>query len=281
MVMKAAFAQAAASHLIPYDPALNLRLPATEKNARRSLTDEERRVFDKVAAEDKKHGLFFRVLIGTGIRPGEAVALQVGDLDFNTKTLNICKAVESGTNIISTPKTDAGNRQVPIPDNLIYDLEASVEGKAETDFVFTQVRDGVSMLTSTCVKKYWDSFTRQMDLAMGAEHTGKWHIYDPSDLYPNGSPMYPDPRDKSKPRNGHKLAPDLCLYCLRHTYCTDLQKAGVPLNVAKVLMGHSDISVTANIYSHSSDTDIQAAARLINQYEKKQKNAEKKGEKAG
>ena len=39
-------------------------------------------------------------------------------------------------------------------------------------------------------------------------------------------------------------------YCLRHTFCTDLRRAGVPINVAKELMGHANISVTANIYTH-------------------------------
>ena len=48
----------------------------------------------------------------------------------------------------------------------------------------------------------------------------------------------------------HAVAPDLTPYCLRHTFCTDLQRAGVPINVAKELMGHSDISITANIYTH-------------------------------
>lgn len=46
------------------------------------------------------------------------------------------------------------------------------------------------------------------------------------------------------------VADDLTPYCLRHTFCTDLQKAGVPINVAKELMGHADISTTANIYTH-------------------------------
>jgi site-specific recombinase XerD len=58
------------------------------------------------------------------------------------------------------------------------------------------------------------------------------------------------------------------LYCLRHTYCTDLQRAGVPLNIAKYLMGHNDISVTANIYTHTTDDDINSAAKKINESNK-------------
>lgn len=49
------------------------------------------------------------------------------------------------------------------------------------------------------------------------------------------------------------LSEDLEPYLLRHTFCTDCQAAGVPINVAKKLMGHSDISVTAKIYTHMID----------------------------
>lgn len=48
----------------------------------------------------------------------------------------------------------------------------------------------------------------------------------------------------------HAIAPDLTLYCLRHTFCTDLQRDGVAINIAKELMGHSSIAVTADIYTH-------------------------------
>ncbi|MDD2217639.1 MAG: tyrosine-type recombinase/integrase [Eubacteriales bacterium] len=56
-------------------------------------------------------------------------------------------------------------------------------------------------------------------------------------------------------------------YCLRHTYCTDLQDAGVPINVAKELMGHSDISVTAKIYTHRTETSYNNAKDLINRHQ--------------
>ena len=60
------------------------------------------------------------------------------------------------------------------------------------------------------------------------------------------------------------VAPDLQLYCLRHDYATRLQDAGVPINVARYLLGHSDISTTSKIYTHESEESIQAAAEKIN-----------------
>ena len=60
-----------------------------------------------------------------------------------------------------------------------------------------------------------------------------------------------------------KLSDDLTPYCLRHTFCTDLQKAGVPINVAKELMGHSDISVNANIFTHKDSGTLHANKDML------------------
>lgn len=59
-------------------------------------------------------------------------------------------------------------------------------------------------------------------------------------------------------------ADDFTMYCLRHTYCTDLEKAGVPINVASRLMGHSSLELTAKIYTHDSEEVFASAAEKIN-----------------
>jgi integrase len=53
------------------------------------------------------------------------------------------------------------------------------------------------------------------------------------------------------------------LYDIRHTYCTNLEKQGVPINIASRLMGHSDISITSKIYTHASEEAIEIARRCI------------------
>lgn len=53
-------------------------------------------------------------------------------------------------------------------------------------------------------------------------------------------------------------------YCLRHTYCTDLQDAGVPITVAKSLMGHSTIKLTADVYTHVSEYTMDESMQKIN-----------------
>ena len=66
------------------------------------------------------------------------------------------------------------------------------------------------------------------------------------------------------------LPDDLTPYCYRHTYCTDLQDAGVPLVVASRLMGHSDVKITARVYTHASkDSFNDALAKIEKRYDTK------------
>ena len=62
------------------------------------------------------------------------------------------------------------------------------------------------------------------------------------------------------------LAEDFVPYCLRHTYCTNLAKAGVDIRTAQKLMGHANISITADIYTHVDDADIRKAADQISAF---------------
>lgn len=59
------------------------------------------------------------------------------------------------------------------------------------------------------------------------------------------------------------LADDFCPYCLRHTYCTNLCKKNVDIRIAQKLMGHSDISLTANIYTTIDNSLVLSAAKII------------------
>ena len=261
MIMRAMFKQAHVSRLIVYDPALALTLPAVKQGGRRSLTDEERAVLLDVA-KTHRCGLWVRFMLYEGLRPGETAALRVKHLDFGRGLISVEEAVESGSGVVGAPKSAAGVRYVFIADEIKDELQAAVQGKSAEDFVFPQT-DGKTMMTVGTIQNNWRYFVRQMDLAMGAETTAHGHIYDPKDIREDGSPIYPDPHDKTKPRNGHKLADDLVMYCLRHTYCTDLGKKGVPIEDIKYLMGHEDISMTLAVYAHPGEEAAERAAGIV------------------
>lgn len=225
-LMRQMFHRAHRSHLIPFDPAEDLALPRYTKNARRSLTDSERKIFLEVEPS-VKGGVFYFAMLHTGMRPGELIALQWRDVDFKKNEIHVRRALESGTwNRLKEPKTESGTRTIPMHAALRERL-LPLRGDPVSPVFLNQAGN---MHSNTTSRRLWEAILRAMDIRMGAE-------------------LYRNQIKKSM------LADDLVPYCLRHTFCTDLQRAGVPLNVAKELMGHSDISITANIYTHR-DSDL-------------------------
>lgn len=233
MVLREMFKRARQSHLIPYDPAELLELPTVTEGKRRSITDDERAAILAVA-ETHPAGLWVLTLLYTGMRPGETAALTWTDIDFKRNEIHVHTAVESGSSRVKTPKTSAGVRDIPIHSALLPRLQAAAGKPFEP--VFPSPSGGFA--TDNYLYQRWRSFLRALDLYMGAE-TYRNQIIT------------------------HAVAPDLTPYCLRHTFCTDLQRAGVPLNVAKELMGHSDVSTTANIYTHRDNDVLHAGISLL------------------
>ena len=233
LVLQEMFRKARQTRLIVFDPAEDLELPETTQGSRRSITEDERKAILEVA-EWQPSGLWILTLLYTGIRPGESAALVWADVDFKNNEIHIHSAKESGTANIKTPKTDAGVRDIPMRTELREKLLAA---KGEPFAPVFPNAAGERMDDATMHRR-WKAFLRALDIHMGAT-------------------VYRNQITESK------LAKDLTLYCLRHTFCTDLQRAGVPINVAKELMGHSDISVTANIYTHKDSTTLHAGIALL------------------
>lgn len=140
---------------------------------------------------------------------------------------------------IEGTKTSNANRYVPIPDIFLEKLPKL----APYDYLFTN-QNGAP-INADCRERMWNNFKRDMNIAMGCK------VFRNQVVAP------------------YRVADDLVPYCMRHTYCTDLQAAGVPINVAKELMGHSDISLTARIYTHKSEEAFESAAALMNNFQSK------------
>lgn len=236
-VIKQIFTEAYRNSLITYNPTEGLKKPTGSKNKqRRAITDKERELTLKVA-EYHRGGLFVLIMLYCGLRPGEVAALQWNNIDLDKRIIHVTRALKSD-NTINLPKTSSGIRDVPVPDVLLTRLKA--EHKGPFDLVCTNSYG--NHYTESSIQAMWESFRNQLNIVAGCK------VF----------------RNQVQPP--YAIAQDLTLYCYRHTYCTDLQAAGVPINVAKEFMGHSSISVTAQIYTHKSDVAFNNAAMLINNY---------------
>lgn len=238
LVMQEMFRRARQARIIPYDPAELLELPATTQRKRRAITPTERSAILAIA-DTHRCGLWILTLLYTGMRPGETAALKWKDVDFERNVINVTSAKESGSQKIKAPKTAAGIRTIPIH---AYLRDRLLQKKGSPDSpVFPTMSGGWQNENS--MRRLWTGFRRDLDIQLGAETYRNKIIHS-------------------------VIADDLTPYCLRHTFCTDMLSAGVPLAVVKEIMGHSDISITANVYTHPTSGDAIAAMKALEVYQK-------------
>jgi integrase len=219
-------------------PAGKLVKPKGYSGHHRSITEYERAVLLKVA-ETHRAGLLVKLLLYTGLRPAEAAALDWRHVDLKKRVIHVEQSMDYIEKRPKEPKTAAGARDVPIPAALLADLPGG-DPFAPVLCQMTNERRH----TQTSLRSAWKAVRRAMDIEMGAKVVRGAIVIS-------------------------ALAKDFDMYCLRHTYCTDLQAAGVPLNVAKYLMGHTDVSTTANIYTHTTKGMLDEAAEKINRHAEK------------
>lgn len=282
MVMAQMFGRAAHSRIIPYNPAADLILPECKKTSHRSITEQERAAI--LAVCDKHHGgLWIKMMLYCGLRPGETMALQWRDIDFKRAVVHIHAAKESGSKKIKAPKTAAGVRDVPIRPDYLAELSAARRDHFKPVFHQHNTANWNKELTDSSMRAMWRSFKRLVDIEMAETQIRRIAAQqDPKRaklMAEQLSAEIPAAEILRRIKAGNIKAThkgkaiihgedpaffsELVPYCLRHTYCTDLQRAGVALNVAKYLMGHSDIAMTANIYTHTTADVIDDAADKI------------------
>jgi len=247
------FERAKKSNMILANPADDLELPMAEPDtSHRTITEDERKYILELSKAHRA-GLWVLTLLYCGLRPGETIPLTWNDIDFERAVLKITKAYERKNSEFKTPKSKAGTREIPIPTPLYERLKVAYPKDKPFEFIFQQFdqtkehNPNGKHHTDTTLGNMWNDFKNELDIMMGAK-------YD-----------YRGQRRK-KYIVLSVVAEDLVPYCLRHTYCTDLEAAGVPINVAARLMGHANIQLTSKIYTHRSEVAFESAAAAINKY---------------
>lgn len=218
-ILRGVFRTATAQGVIDRDPTLALVKPGAEQQTRRALTKAETAAALKVG-EAHPEGLLLLILYYTGLRIGEALGLQWGDIDFKAKTVTVRRDLDFRTGEIGKTKTAASDRTVPIPDALFSALH-SVRGFGET-YIIQGPKSG-SYLSRT-------SYTRMWDRLMAAMYEADSSI---------------------EAREGWSgLRSILTPHYFRHNYASVLYNAGVDILSAQRYLGHSNVKTTLQIYAH-------------------------------
>jgi integrase len=218
--LSAAFVRAVDDELMTRNPARAAKIGKTERREPVFLTPPEFRAILNAAPPDWHP--FLITLAGTGLRFGEATALQVGDVDLHRDppTIRVARGwvfTAGAGNLLGAPKTANGRRTIGIGADVAGALEPLVAGRQPDAWLFTADGD---VVRPTRAGDLWRSWVK----ASGITKTPRLHD-------------------------------------LRHTHASWMMARNYPLNDLSRRLGHASIKVTADTYGHlAHDAQTRAAA---------------------
>ena len=215
-IVTAPLKQASALHIITADPGIGIRLPSRYNVAKperlmEAYTDEEQTALRSVLSGRQRNGYAtIALMIETGLRVGEALALRWQDVQLTRKRIYVRNTVVRLANkkqsfIQDSVKSESSRRTIPLTPEAIKLLERLYE-RRKNEWVFTNC-DGERL--SYEALRYQ---TRCACRDAGIQYRGE-HVF-------------------------------------RHTFATNCYHKGVNIKILSRLLGHADVNVTYNIYIH-------------------------------
>lgn len=254
MLLKQIFSAAQAKGIIDRDPTVLLRKPVAPEGERRELTPNEAAAALSVG-NTHKEGLLLLILYYTGVRIGEALGLQWGDIDFKNSTISICRdidykkkrpidyKIDDTMYKIGDVKNEESVRNIPLVNELRVALEP-IRGFGQT---FVVQSDGGGFLAERTFRRRW---VRLMTAMYQADTTIE-HIEVPLEAKKKKENISTASRGpyKKRPR---PIMSILTPHYFRHNFASVLYANGVDVLTAQKWLGHKKVETTLGIYAHLS-----------------------------
>lgn len=174
------------------------------------------------------------ILMGTGLRVSELYGLTKKDVDFKKKLIfidhQLCRTAEKPY-FVKSPKTSSGVRCIPM-----------------SDVVYMALNHVVTNRQSPTVELLVDGYSGFLFLDKFGLPKVAIHLEN----YMRGM-------QKKMERIYGESFPHVTPHVLRHTFCTNMQRAGIDVKSLQYLMGHSNVSVTLDVYTHIDFHSVQEA----------------------
>ena len=229
-VVRPAFQMAVDDDLIRKNP-FEFQLATVVVNdsvTREAITRKQQREFLRFIKEDKHFSKYYDgiyILFYTGLRVSEFVGLTINDIEFDKERIKVDHQLQRTRNMeyeILTPKTEKGERYVPMQKDVADCFRRIIQNRKRPKI--EPMIDGYSGFL----------FLDKNDMPMVALHWEKYfqHIREKyNSIYKVQMPC---------------ITPHVC----RHTFCSNMAKFGMNPKTLQYIMGHSDIGVTLNTYTH-------------------------------
>ena len=239
-VINAIFDFAIDNRVIDYNPANKLKAPQTASTVqRRALTEIERERIMEFEHRAKPSAMLMML---SGLRRGEATALQWNDIDFTNNKISVTKSYNFKSKDFKAPKNGKA-RVVSVPQILIDYLKTLPQVSL---FVLTNAKG--QMMTDDSWRRLYQSYMHDMNIEYGFNGNA------PNKFSPTKIPM---------------LITTFTPHELRHTFCTIMYEAGIDALTAMEQLGHSDIKTTLSIYTHLSNQHKENDVKKLDAFFKK------------
>ncbi len=208
---------------------------------REAITREEERKYLEFVKQDKHFSRYYEgifILFNTGLRISEFVGLTTKNIDFKHHKIIVDHQLIRSSKmqyIIEAPKTESGVREIP--------MSEEVEEAFRAILVKRKKPKVEPMIGGYSGFLYLD----KNNMPMVALHWEKYfqHILAKyNSIYKIQMP---------------KVTPHVC----RHTFCSKMAKSGMNPKSLQYIMGHADISVTLNTYTHVKFEDAEAEMKRV------------------
>lgn len=207
------------------------RPPRLVRRELRALTAAEvRRLFEATAGH--RFGPLYALLVGSGLRIGEALGLGWSDVENGSLTVRRALHRASGNGYtLGEPKTRQSRRTVVLPAvaRQALDRQQARQEAARAALAPGEWQDSRGLIFTDPVGRPWSPYVVSGDFREAADTLGL----------------------------------PVRLHDLRHTFATLALAAGVPLKTVSAALGHSSIAITADVYAHVTPELRQEAADAL------------------
>lgn len=244
-VVRPAFQMAVDDDLIRKNPFefMLATVVVNDSVTREAITRKQERTFLEFVKNDKHFCKYYDgiyILFNTGLRISEFVGLVKSDIDFENRKIKVDHQLQRKRDmeyIIEDTKTPSGVRYVPMTDEVKECFQRIIENR--------KMPKTEPMIDGKCGFLYLD----KNNMPMVALHWEKYfqHICE------KYNSIYKVPLPK--------ITPHVC----RHTFCSNMAKSGMNPKTLQYIMGHSDIGVTLNTYTHVGYEDAQKEMERVHE----------------
>jgi len=234
-VLRPAFQMAADDDMIIKNPfQFELHTVVVNDSVKRdALTREQERKFLQFIKEDSHYGQYydaFFILFKTGLRISEFCGLTIKDVDFKNNVLKVNHQLQRTSDmkyICGPTKTENGVRDIPMKPDVVAAFKRIIKNRPKPK---------VEPVVDGYVGFLFLDKNGKPRVALHWEKYFQLSVEKYNSIYKVQMP---------------KITPHVC----RHTCCTNLAKSGMNPKVLQYIMGHGDISVTLDTYTHMKAED--------------------------